>query len=335
MKKNCIILSFAFFLMMLVSCVTSIPVNVERPAELDLGGAETISVVPFKFPEVKPVTSGSIKIGSVTISLGNATKANEIKQTEEEKVAAYLTRELNSKLVISDCYELIDSAIVESAINLGTEIPADIYITGIVEEIEEKISYEDKEYEEEGEIYYETKYKKTVNVSITYQVVNAKDNSIVSYKTVPFSKISNEADYKKDLPSAYSLLETELADLVEQIYKAIHPYTELKYLQLKSDKSKNPDFKTAETLAKNGMVKEAQDKFLNIYNETQNYEAAYNAAILMQAAGDLDNAYNFMKEISTLTGDKQSINALRDIQFEINSAKKLKAQNEARSGGEK
>ena len=49
-------------------------------------------------------------------------------------------------------------------------------------------------------------------------------------------------------------------------------------------------------------------------------------------SGDIaDRMGEMMKEISDKTADKQSISALKDIQFEIDSAKKLQAQNAARS----
>ena len=51
----------------------------------------------------------------------------------------------------------------------------------------------------------------------------------------------------------------------------------------------------------------------------------------MQVNGDLNNSYDLMKELSNVSSDKQVFNALKDIQFEIDSAKKLQLQNAARS----
>ena len=327
MKQKILLLISTLCLMLLAGCATSIPVNVQRPAALDLGGAESICVVPFKLQEY----DDKLSLGGITINFGTIF-ANTKEQKEEVEVSNFLTNQLTSKLAVSDYYKLVDSNIVEAAIKAGTKVPVDIYLTGKIDKFSEDIVRERKEYfDENDDSYYVTKYSKVVYLVVTYQVVDSKDNSVISYKTESYSRTSDLYDDSDDLPKAVTLIDQELNYLVEQIYRDIHPYTELKYLQLKSDKSKNPEFEVAEKLAKNGMIKEAQEKFASIYEQTQNYEAGYNAALLMQANGDLENAYNFMKEISNKTADKQSITALKDIQFEIDSAKKLQAQNSARS----
>ena len=327
MKQKILLLICTLCLMFLAGCATSIPVNVQRPAALDLGGAESICVVPFKLQEY----DDKLSLGGITINFGTIF-TNTKEQKEEAEVANFLTNQLTSKLAASDYYKLVDSNIVESAIKAGTKVPVDVYLTGKIDKFSEDIVRERKEYfDENDDSYYVTKYSKVVYLVVTYQVVDSKDNSVISYKTESYSRTSDLYDDSDDLPKAVTLIDQELNYLVEQIYRNIHPYTELKYLQLKSDKSKNPEFEVAEKLAKNGMIKEAQEKFASIYEQTQNYEAGYNAALLMQANGDLDKAFNFMKEISDKTADKQSISALKDIQFEIDSAKKLQAQNAARS----
>ena len=47
MKKTNIILSFFALLILFTSCATSIPTRIQRPAELDVSYAETISILPF------------------------------------------------------------------------------------------------------------------------------------------------------------------------------------------------------------------------------------------------------------------------------------------------
>ncbi len=327
MKQKILLLISTLCLMLLAGCATSIPVNVQRPAALDLGGAESICVVPFKLQEF----DDKLSLGGITINFGTIF-TNTKEQKEEAEVANFLTNQLTSKLAVSDYYKLVDSKIVESAIKAGTKVPVDVYLTGKIDKFSEDIVRELKEYfDENDDSYYVTKYSKVVYLEVTYQVVNAKDNSIISYKPASYTVTSNEYERRSDLPNAYSVIEMQLNNLVEQIYRDIHPYTETKYLQLKSDKSKNPDFKIAQEMAKNGLTKEAQEKFAEIYSKTQNFEAGYNAAILMQVNGDLNNSYDLMKELSNVSSDKQVFNSLKDIQFEIDSAKKLQLQNAARS----
>jgi hypothetical protein len=326
MKGKILLLISTLCFVMFVGCATSIPVNIQRPSALDLGDAETVCVVPFKLQEF----DDNIKFSGFIINFGSIV-SSEKERKEEVLVSTYITKQLTSKLVNSDCYKLVDSAVVEAAIKEGREIPVDIYLTGKIDKFSEDVIYDEEEYIEDDETKYRGFYKKSVWLEVTYQVVNAKDNSIISYKPASYTVTSNEYERRSDLPNAYSVIEMQLNNLVEQIYRDIHPYTETKYLQLKSDKSKNPDFKIAQEMAKNGLTKEAQEKFSEIYSKTQNFEAGYNAAILMQVNGDLNNSYDLMKELSNVSSDKQVFNALKDIQFEIDSAKKLQLQNAARS----
>ena len=112
MKGKILLLISTLCFVMFVGCATSIPVNIQRPSALDLGDAETVCVVPFKLHEF----DDNIKFSGFIINFGSIV-SSEKERKEEVLVSTYITKQLTSKLVNSDCYKLVDSAVVEAAIN--------------------------------------------------------------------------------------------------------------------------------------------------------------------------------------------------------------------------
>ena len=55
-------------------------------------------------------------------------------------------------------------------------------------------------------------------------------------------------------------------------------------------------------------------------------QAAYNAAILLEAQSDLTGAYQEMYELFKATQDKRALRALKDMKTEINNEEKLYSQ---------
>ena len=85
--------------------------------------------------------------------------------------------------------------------------------------------------------------------------------------------------------------------------------------------------KLAAKLAKSGQIESSCEKFLEIYDETGDFVAGYNGAILLEAQGDLFNARDIMQELVDVTGDKRAVRALKNIDREIELSDKLDQQN--------
>ena len=92
------------------------------------------------------------------------------------------------------------------------------------------------------------------------------------------------------------------------------------------DKSKNPNMKYANELVKNGQINLAKEEYLKIYNQTGQIEAGYNAARLMEAQGNYEEAEALMSEIFYISNNKKASRALNDIRYEIRAARKLENQ---------
>ena len=84
--------------------------------------------------------------------------------------------------------------------------------------------------------------------------------------------------------------------------------------------------KKADKLAKDGYLRDSYNIFLKIYNDTNYFEAGYNAAMILMAMGQLNESESLMNNVYENTGNIKALEALSDIENEINQAKRLEKQ---------
>ena len=132
------------------------------------------------------------------------------------------------------------------------------------------------------------------------------------------------------MPSAYSLLESDIKKAAKKILQELQPYTVTKSIKLLESKTKDKSLKermkAADELADNSMHEKASAEFTKIYEETGLVEAGYNAAILQEALGNLSLAEEMMLEVYQRYPDNRVAKGLDDIRYEINQANRLNKQ---------
>lgn len=335
-----------------VSCATSVKVDVVRPAELDLNGANSIAILPFRpslyHGHYEPRRGHRLSILDFFFGFNDV-------NPEEQHAISLLKAEIEEGLMGSKYLKLISSSAVESAIRNSKDVPADVYLTGEVIDfsvMDKKIENQrkvtvdhskdrdfddgtEREAESAKEEAYviEVEFKRYVTMEFRYQIVDSKTNEIISFKTVEISDNSFAEKNPRELPSPYSIIKDEIQYSARKILKEIQPYTVTKYLELMSYSSKNIDMKYADELADRGYVQEAFEKFREIYDNQMIYEAGYNAAMLLEALGQLEEAEALMEEVSKKADSKvakRALKSLYDIRNEIKQAAKLDKQNQDR-----
>ena len=141
---------------------------------------------------------------------------------------------------------------------------------------------------------------------------------------------SSRYESKKSLPSAYTLLESDIRAASKRILQELQPYVVTKSIKLLEVKTKDKELKArmkaADELANNNQIQTASSEFQKIYEETGTVEAGYNAAILQEALGNLSVAEKMMQEVYVKNPDTRVAKGLADIQSEINMANRLKKQ---------
>ena len=308
MKKIILTALSVFSLLALISCSTTVSTTFTRPAELDMHGATTIAVLPFQ--EYPPT--------------GYSSGSSDSKTRKE--CCDFVTGELEERLADVEYYTLESSTRLKLAIEKGRPSPVEVYITGYVSRFNDDVkSHETKETVDDEEII-SVYYTRDVDLTLVYQIVDASSNVVLHKDNVSISD-STRADSKRDLTPAFDLVESELKDFVRDLLKKIQPYEERVYYTLLDSKSKDPEMKLAAKLAKSGQIESSCEKFLEIYDETGDFVAGYNGAILLEAQGDLFNARDIMQELVDVTGDKRAVRALKNIDREIELSDKLDQQN--------
>lgn len=323
MKKYFILAISVLVCYLCTSCASSVKVDVTRPAEMELNGANSVSVLSFK-----PLTSNSIyykpsRGDRITIFdfLG---LAFDYVSEDEERCLYELKSRLEKKIVNANYLTLISSSIVEKEINQGKAVSSDVYLTGQVTRFD--VSDEKKEEREKinGKYFSTYYYVRNVKFDFYCEVIDSKENKILGYKNFSYSKVSDSKKTKSELPSAYELLSYSIDYAVSDLIRALQPYTERKSLKLLSHKSE--EMKNADKMVKNGLITDGGRAFLKIYQETGIYEAGYNAALLLEALGKYDSAESLMEKVAKNSGEKKAYRALADIRNEKRLSEKLQNQ---------
>ncbi len=328
MNKLIRVLVISYVSVFFAGCATSVPVTLTRPAELDLHGAKTIAVLPFQ-NSMQPDFNQNGAGTTIVINIKGFFNGMKGADPDEIATANYLTSELMQRLSNSDHIQLINSSVVHRALEDSSTVPVDVYLTGKIMHFDSRIDKRVATVEKDDKTYFVDYFSRNVSVSIMYQIIDAKTNHVIAYKTKKIDRRSGDIKDDKLLESAYSIIKPALNSLVRQIMKQLQPYEEVKYISLLSDKTKNPDMKAADELVKNGLISQGRERFMTIYKSINDFTAGYNAAKLLQAEGNLEDSETLMTELVTKFGDKRAVKALNDIEYEIIQAEKLKKQTDA------
>lgn len=324
--KKLVFGSIAFALCaFLTGCATSVKTSVKRPAELDMNGAESISVLPFRVSERSGDTVLNIP-GILEITSHQRESADDAVD-----IADYFGRVLQTKISDGGYYKIIDSSAVKLKLSSGQQVPCDVYLTGTISEY--RNSVDRKEYrrkDSDGNIYWEYGYIRHVSMVVSCDVVDAGTSRIIGSKSRNFDVESTEYDSEWGLPSASSLVKNYIENFALEVVHQIQPYTEEIYLDLLKDKTKDPRMEQANKDAKKGYLENARMIFMQCYEEKRWPEAGYNAAILYRALGNLEEARNLMMQVYAESGLQEASKAMDEIDLEIQKQKKLQQQLQGR-----
>lgn len=332
-SKHIFILIFCL-IMLLSSCATTLNVKVTRPAELDLNGAQTIAVLPIKpyeYYEIREAARG------VEVFVGVFFELFDRVGPEEKRCIDKLQYEIERGLMDSPYIDLVSATAVSNAIKNNTSNPADVYLTGEItrfdifdnkNERRIKVKDGDKETGEKPEYKKIVEFSRSIRLNFRYQIVDSVTGKIISFDRVELYANSGYKEDPRDLPSGYSMIEYDLSTTARKILRELQPYVVIKSITLMEDKTKNPDFKAADKLAKDGYLKDAYEKFSSIYQDIDMIEAGYNAAMLQMALGNLSEAERQMSDLYNKHPSTKTLSGLNDIKDEIAQAKKLKSQTE-------
>ncbi|GHU99934.1 hypothetical protein FACS189483_09690 [Spirochaetia bacterium] len=297
--------AFGFF-----SCATTIPVTVARPPAMNTSGINRIGVIPFGY-------SYGIRDGRLA-----------------ERVADELTRVLSEKLSQTGRFTVVTSTeltrLERQLETLADHI--DALFTGTVNNITSHDDSSTSTYEDrDGNIRERTTYSRTVTVDFTYQLLNARDRSIIGQVTKGsgsgFFTANSLTDYDGDwnrLASPYDLAVRILQSQLRNFNQDVVPYTAIEHRTLADpttrDKTIKNQMKDALALVKNGSYQPALTRYQAIYRASGEFAAGYNAAIMAEVLGDMNNAIALMSGLYDDTGNPRARTELERMRSTLSDA---------------
>lgn len=322
MKKNSLFSIMIATVILFSSCATTVSVKKIQPANFDIKNAKSIAILPFETSEPSSLNFSD----NINLFLGilDAIVSYDSAINEQKYIASYLEDKIADGVIESNHFQLIDGRAVKSALSKGLPSPADIYIVGYIHNFESDIDKDYEKDEEDGEV--EVSYQREVSYNISYQVINAKNHTVLGNDQEYISGYSSSASQLYNLESAFDITKYKLDSLARRIIYNIQPHTVSMSYTLLKDKSDILEMELANEYAKNGNLQGAKETFLEVYEETGLFEAGYNAAILMQALEEYYDAERLMQELVDRTYDKQAVKALSSIKKEMKAKAKVSEQ---------
>ena len=316
--------------LVLASCATTISRSVMRPAQFDLDGAASIAVLPFAASGTTNIDSSGLLLVDV-IQLASSLAGDG--EPDERRMVDYVTSQLTARLSQSGYYTLISASAVTRAVQAGNPPPVDVYLTGSVIDFSHHTSTRTEKRwldADKKEYVIDTFYTRHVDVRIQYQAIDARTDRVLATNTRSYSASSGEHSSRTALPPPYRIIEPRLDTFVAQVMRELEPYPETVKVRLLKDRSGSEYLKAAGNLARQGELATARDMFLKEYRYSGNFVAGYNAALLWQADGQLEEARTLLSALVESSGDKRAIKALAALDYEIAQQEKLRRQEAAR-----
>ena len=274
MRRLSAVLILVSILCLLSSCATinsSKTVSGVHPANVDLNGAKTITVMPF-------TVDSKAQLSGQTGAAEAQTAADYIR----ECLIAELEKSKNLKYKTSS---------------------ADVAISG-------RITKYIVETEKTGT---GSGFIRSVVAAVEYDIQNTKSSTVLAKNNTSISAESKAYAAEKRLPAAYTLIEPKLPRISTVILQDVQPYTIVNRISLIKVK-RNRAMRRAYKLFAEGRYSDSMQSYLEIYKNTNLFEAGYNAARLMQIKGDLESAKKLSTELFTKFKDTRAANVLHEIE---------------------
>lgn len=302
--------------LLLTSCATSVSFPVERPAEIDSRGATSIAIIPFSSGNMEPFYYNH--------------------NTDTKTIVNYIQEQFQQRILRSGFFSLISSQGLPNKSSSSSTF-SDLRIQGNIYNFSNKVKKIPIETEDKKKKLY--LYKREVSLSVKYELVYSKTNEILYSTTQHIEEESSEYASSREVPSCFTLISSDLSGRINTITKKLMPYTTTRHLSLLKYKTKDPEIKeamdTAHKLTKQGLYPLAQSAFMNMYQQQGIFEAGYNAALLLEATGQLETAEQLMLQLFVATNNKKAEKALKELQKEIRYAQRLQYQKNAREAATK
>ena len=311
-----ILLLLSFFLFLFTGCATRVKIEVVQPAEINMAKMRKIAVFDFSH-NVEPVDSlGDLFFNVLERNIGLDPDDSYLM----DRIADYATQRLIETLLATDYFSCQNSGAIHLPPSstsqtvdfqkIGRELKVDALILGTIN----KGKCNTDTFNKEKEVYDKTLkkdvtkmspwIKRKCRLSLSYRVIKTADGSLITTKN--FSRSKTEEKSGTDdfvLRDPLDFFQDMIEEILPDISRQLAPYTVTQYRKLKDDQSDDPELEHAEELVEAGFYERALAIYIEHWRKSSNPAAGYNAAILHEAKGNLNEAIELLEKIIENTSD--------------------------------
>lgn len=334
MKK----LSFLLAVCLISGCATSVKINVTKPAEVNMAGARTIAIMDVNYSESGVIDLGKLfKQPLTTIFFGDSEK-----DRINNEVVKYTTSSLTMSLLNTGYFTVVSSKDLSgyfdeskevSPVTIGIQSGAEAIIVGDIT----RMDYEDRTYYQTVSVYnsddeeYEERevqyIDREVEFSFSYRVIDTENGAIIASRSFTERREDSQPSHDKYyMKSEVNLFQECVDEIMGSIVKQLAPYMVTEYRYLLKDESKSEELKRAVKFVEGGLYQEAYEIFFNNWNNTMNPSAGYNAAIMNEALGRIQEATDLMKDVAVKTDNKDAMKEHQRLKVVLKEQEEVKRQ---------
>jgi hypothetical protein len=291
----------------LASCAGGIPVRVTRPAAIDLSGIKRIAVIPFGY------AGDGVDGSRLDAALRRVSPNYRYGDESERLVAVAVVNGFTGILTRSKEFSIVRASALSASMAGGGEASAsvDAFVAGEVRVVEcSENSWVKTGTASDGSAVEIEYVDRKVSFEFTYRVVRVSDGTVLVQEAK-----SGSAYYSGPWSSAkdaYALAQEVFDSARPAIARQIAPSTVVERRYLEADRTKDPRMKEAAELATKGDYAQALAAYDEVYADSGNNAALYNAAIVAELLGDLDGAIARMESmVGNGGGDKAAAELAR------------------------
>lgn len=317
---------FVFGLVLLLgACATSVPVQVQKPAEINMRGAKTVAVLPFGYPtEGQNLTLEPYQLALARFYGLPLPTQNPL----ERQMAAYLTSQVNSLIANSRVYTLTQSETLRNAGAPSSPLAVDAVLTGRIQQMDVRATSgtEDRK-DADGNVTTVPWSQLDFVLVFDYQALDTATQTVLG------SKVKRDNETLRWFPTqggrepdAAEVWRRLIDSQVGSMSRELIPFTVTEYRTLAEDTTDNPVMKQAKTLVENGFYERARGLYDEVYASTRNFAAGFNAALMLELEGNIWAAADAMERLSDNTANPQALREWQRMNQTIEEEAQARAQ---------
>lgn len=285
------VLAVVVFGLSLAGCATTVSLPVQRLPTMNTAGIKRITIMPFESAD------------------GSAL---------QQELATQLTNTATAQILKANYFTVVDPSEVQRLQDSGQSLENHIDAQFIGQVI--SVSITDGSHQADqlnlktGTTTKVTMYDRKIEVSFSYNFKRTRDGSLVGVVTRR-GTFTDSSEDQSGLKSQSALISSIAADQLKNLAHEVAPYTTNEKRTLKDETSSNKELKNRmkevrKIVEKDKSYRQALDEYLSIYEQYNSFAAAYNAGLLYEVMGELDNAVDQMQKLHDATGNPDARKAL-------------------------